>query len=450
MQDLINAFYSVMHKYEKFFSPLGVRANLERWAENKGDLTNLLRAHPNWNESEKAVIFEITIMRGIENDSVVKHRAALCELTVSELPEERRTRFRQAVIAATTDYSVTPSEHNIEVIKDRANIDCVVGQKSSRIIGKICKAFGVHKNSEYNKVFAQLSDALNPKEVRRKALLSVHPCDFLEMSSKSSSWTSCHGLKSGCHQAGCLSYLTDRDSMIFYTVDSKVEREFYKAPRRSRQMFYYHEGILLQSRLYPDCSNKEIIKQNRHMVQEAIACCLGVQNRWVLKSKKSNNMSDYYTTVDGSKQYADYVHDNTAFSFLKGYNVLPGNGLRIGSRPTCVCCGKVNEVRGGDIKCRCKDLTVCFECGQVVTSDSARYHEDKWLCNACLRICSRCDAESDLPLLVVFNIFGGAEQICADCYREATVPCQTCNIQNVCGTLSCDRLCPHITLRNAA
>lgn len=111
------------------------------------------------------------------------------------------------------------------------------GQKTSRIIGKLCRSFGVDGHERYNAVFAQLSDSLNPLQMLKTALLSLHPCDFLEMSNKDNTWTSCHNLESGSYQAGTLSYMTDDVSMIFFTVDPEVKDHYYRAPRRSRQMF---------------------------------------------------------------------------------------------------------------------------------------------------------------------------------------------------------------------
>ena len=41
MEEIKNAFYEVMYKYQKSFSEDGVMENLREWAEAKSDLMNL-------------------------------------------------------------------------------------------------------------------------------------------------------------------------------------------------------------------------------------------------------------------------------------------------------------------------------------------------------------------------------------------------------------------------
>ena len=56
MEQLKNAFYEVMYKYQKSFSEEGVMENLRDWASNKASLLAILRLHPDWNEDAKAVV----------------------------------------------------------------------------------------------------------------------------------------------------------------------------------------------------------------------------------------------------------------------------------------------------------------------------------------------------------------------------------------------------------
>ena len=70
--------------------------------------------------------------------------------------------------------------------------------------------------------------------------------------------------------------MNDSVSMVFYAVDADVHGEYRKAIRRYRQMFFYKDGTLYQSRLYPaDTGNAlEVSKLFRHLVQKAISRCL--------------------------------------------------------------------------------------------------------------------------------------------------------------------------------
>lgn len=197
-----------------------------------------------WNAIEKSC--------GIEHDVVDEIAFTMEDLAAEQIKEEQRLEdFRISLRTAVSEYSNTLSEQSLEVIRTRGGIKCATGQKTSRIIGKLCREFGVDGHERYNAVFAQLSDALNPLQMLKTALLSLHPCDFLEMSNKDNTWSSCHNLESGGYQAGALSYMTDDVSMIFFTVDPGPTDHFYRLPRRSRQMFFFKDGSLFQSRLYP-------------------------------------------------------------------------------------------------------------------------------------------------------------------------------------------------------
>ena len=249
LTELKNKFYEIMYKYEKSFSEEGVMANLTAWQTAKADLLSLLRRHPNWNEDEQAIIFDCNQALSIQPDMVDETAFTLLDIASEILSGEQLEDFRTALHAAVSGYSCTVSEENLEILRQRGGIRCAKDQKASRIIGKLCKKYGVDRHTRYNAVFAQLADALNPLTMQEIGVLSVHPCDFLEMSSKSNTWVSCHRLSDGGYQAGCLSYMNDSVSMVFYAVDADVSGEYRKAIRRYRQMFFYEDGTLFQSRL---------------------------------------------------------------------------------------------------------------------------------------------------------------------------------------------------------
>lgn len=235
--------------------------------------------------------------------------------------------------------------------------------------------------------------------------------------------------------AGCLSYMTDAVSMIFYTVDNDVASEYYKVARRGRQVFCYTEGLLLQSRLYPN-DNADAIALYRNLVQTAVADCLEQPNQWVLK-KKRDDISHFLQTADGSKQYPDYSHIGT-LSLLK--SMEPGERIVIGSRPVCVCCGGT-VTSSGRLKCNCAEQVVCSDCGETVSADQARYHDETWLCNGCLRICAHCGHHTHEELIPAFDGRGNVIRICQDCYATALAPCAECCVQAICSLIQGNRFC---------
>ena len=115
--------------------------------------------------------------------------------------------------------------------------------------------------------------------------------------------------------------MTDDVSMIFFTVDPEVKDHYYRAPRRSRQMFFYKDQTLFQSRLYPSDLSEQM-DLYRSIVQKAIAACLGVPNRWVLK-KKREDVKECCTSGEGSRQYPDYnYYGNRTQSFRHRRTVI--------------------------------------------------------------------------------------------------------------------------------
>jgi hypothetical protein len=444
MNEIKKAFYDVMYKYQKYFSEPGVNANLMAWEKNKGRLTNLLRHHPNWNEQELAIIFDLSVSREIERDVVDECKFALSEL-VNEagLSHEQRLNFDAALLAATAEYSQTPSENSIATIKTRGGIKCSAGQKTSRIIGRLCNHYGIDRHRSYNQVFARLADAFNPLQVQKTGVLSVHPCDFLEMSNKDNTWTSCHGLDHGSYQSGCLSYLADAVTMIFFTVDDNVKNNINNHANPTRQVFCYTDNLLLQSRRYPD-DNNEQCEQYRGLVQKAIADCLGTPNLWTIKAKP-NETEAYFTTVRSSRHYADYNYYRRV-SLLKG--AQQHGHLHIGHPSICVCCGE--PFQNGRLKCNCENLVVCADCGQTVSASNARYSDGAYYCNACLHICAACHQTIHTDMYPAFNRAGRMVEVCTDCYQAMIGACASCCVAPVCGMLAGARFCQRTAITAAA
>ncbi len=438
MDALTLAFYDVMYKYEKHFSEQGVKANLDAWWQNKSELITLLRGHPNWSEREMAIVFDLSEGRGIDRDIVDECKYLLTELVNEvEMTPEQHDNFEAALQAATAEYSKTPSEAYIQVIKERGGIKCSAGQKVSRIINKLCQQLGIDRHKRYNSVFARLADSLNPIQIQKTGVLSVHPCDFLEMSNKDNEWYSCHNLQQGDYKAGCQSYMTDSTSMIFFAVDENIQSDFHKVPRLAREIFCYSDNVLLQSRLYPT-DNDEQRKLYRGLVQKAIADCLDAPNLWsVLKNQ--NQISMYFETAEGSKHYRDYEYGYSVLSLLK--NRQNHGKLTIGSPSLCVCCGQPLSISGA-IKCNCANLVVCQDCGQTVPVSNARYIDGAYHCKSCLHLCSVCGHVIRSEMFSAFDRHGNPIHVCETCHQAQLAPCMVCGVRSVCAMMSGGRFCP--------
>ena len=459
MDHITEAFYNVMYQYRLAFTPDGVQANLNQWRQQKTQLLELLRRHPNWREQELAVVFDLSEQRQLDRACVDETKFEM--LTLAEeagLTGERLEEFRDALDAATADYATVPDESRLPVIRNRGHIKCDAGMKASRIINRLCAKFGIDQYETerelghgdtlhtarvkpYNAVFARLADALNPVRISKTGVLSVHPCDFLEMSAKKNAWHSCHCLADGGWRAGCQSYMGDGVSMVFFTVDDGVKEQFYRAPRLTRQIFCYRDGVLLQSRLYPQ-NDDDVRKLYRSMVQSVIARCLGLPNLWKTNTTLSE-IRTYWTTARGALHYKDYENGYAALSLMKDYE---GYGhLEIGSVSRCVGCGQAHEIRNSTRCGECEELCVCKACGHVVSKSSGNYvGSNGFYCADCMQLCSCCGVLTAREVLrPVIDRRRRKSQLCPSCEEAELANCRTCSACAVCnalhGILFCER-----------
>lgn len=392
-------------KLVKPFSEEGVTANLTQWYEQKQGLLQLLRKHPLWNEKELAIVFRVEERREIDRITVDETRAAILELGRRACTDDTvYENFETALRAATADYARIPNEYRLDTIRQYGGIKCAPGQKASRIINRLCLKFHLDQIEEeteagepdnrymrtvrpYNALFARLADALNPAHIEKTAVLSIHPCDFLEMSNRDNTWSSCHCLEGGGYRGGCQSYMGDAVSMIFFTVSDEYTQDFHTAPRITREIFCYKDNVLLQSRLYPtDLEDQKTLY--RSIVQQAIATCLDKPNLWSLKRGKDTE--PYCESAADSNHYPDYEYGYAVVSLLKGETDY--GKMTIGSVARCVCCGGEQKDHRS-IRCtECGSMFVCKGCGKTVHG-YGRYIDNHFYCKECSYRCTACGEE---------------------------------------------------------
>lgn len=169
LTELKNEFYEVMYKYEKSFSEEGVMANLTAWQTAKADLLSLLRRHPSWNEDEQAIIFDCNQALSIQPDMVDETAFTLLDIASEILSGEQLEDFRTALHAAVSGYSCTVSEENLEILRQRGGIRCAKDQKASRIIGKLCKKYGVDSSGKVFLVCVGKNEAQPLQNMQKRA-----------------------------------------------------------------------------------------------------------------------------------------------------------------------------------------------------------------------------------------------------------------------------------------
>lgn len=281
------------------------------------------------------------------------------------------------------------------------------GMKRSRVVNKIAIISEISKNSEYNSRFAQYADAINPLKITRHTVISVNPIDYLTMSF-GNSWASCHTIDKenrrgmpqsyeGCYSSGTISYMLDQPSIVYYTIDHHYDGNYFELePKINRCMFHYHDGALVQGRVYPQCNDGEngIYKTIREIAQKTMADLLDVANLWYCR--KGTSACCEYIHSNGT-HYHDYEHfSNCNISFIKngdGYRT-DAERMTVGHQPISVYSGNYHwcetNIMGDD-----DDECCCADCGEYYDRDDMYYIDGEWYCEDCCFYCEyHCEWET--------------------------------------------------------
>lgn len=286
-----------------------VELNIKAWFNNKSDLFCVLRKHPNWNERLKSVIIQKCVEEETINKNDICSMNNRLQRNVLEHIYKTFSSIANPVwenigyyLVRTGDFNRLLSQEDVSVLNSFSidGLNFKTGTKRSRALnyyysnvvlcdGSVVDATKFTNMSSvidgspvsYDKSFAEIADALNPHKIEKTAILSCNFLDYLTMSN-GNSWKSCHLPPDGCYCGGTLSYANDESSMIFYTLpkDVDITKALYSERKITREVFCYNKGSLMQSRLYPQTHNTDLMETYRNNVQHIFSVAEGVPNLW--------------------------------------------------------------------------------------------------------------------------------------------------------------------------
>lgn len=279
------------------------------------------------------------------------------------------------------------------------------GQKTSRVVNKLCKILGLDKltwrilrdngtsidrylpdntdfstfdydKNAYNVLFAKFADAINPFNVDKHLFISIHPTEAYLTQSWGTTWASCHSTDKnnkhewerdetyqGMYSSGTLSYMLDGTSITMYILpegaEKRAEEKGEPSPRKEmRQMFHIGKEKFIQSRLYPyDQTDKdrstepEDYVQYREIMQNVLSIIMEIPNLWT--NERGQSACSNWTYTRGT-HYKDYEHyKNVNISFLKGYTNT--DNIQIGHKPICPSCGNEHSTDGDCFCLNCRE-----------------------------------------------------------------------------------------------
>ena len=432
----------LLNEYDYEYSNNALLDIIDEWALRKGGLIEAFKKHPNYLEGKFMIAFDADYERSI--DGGISRRFGLWVIDAMKekantYPEAVKGDYYCGLNMYVYDFFYYLRNYAERCISERTasylgdifkELHFHTGQKTSRVINKICQYLGLDKVDGYNREFAKYADSLSPMIIKRHTILSINPLDYLTMSF-GNSWASCHTIDkdnyrglpnsySGCYSSGTISYMLDETSMVLYTVDASYEGdEYWNEDKINRQMFHYGAEKLIQSRLYPQDNdgNDTVYTPYRNIVQEIISTIFDVPNLWTLG--KGVEAVCKYATDGGGTNYKDYQFFNSCtISRIKG-SENPYK-ITIGAQPMCISCGNHHRVED-NISC-CNSGYTCTDCGERVSDDDVVWVDDEPYCRDCVEYCERCDeyhrGES--------TYIRGYGYVCEDCRNEYFYYCEEC------------------------
>lgn len=450
IESMTQAMCEVLENMEYRYTREAVRKIIIKWADQKAPLFNLLSGNENFVPEKAYIVFPNDYNRAFSvadqrlfinwfdlesasiGDCIIPEEktedkmsyASYIPLKLYQFVEEFLVNYKnQFVDEEFLEYACSLTElADFRNGGKKLRID--VGQKTSRAVNKIMTYFGVNKHENYDKIYARYSDAINPLTYTRYTVISLNPVDYLLMSN-GNNWTSCHNSDIGgyykvgekktghLHGSGTISYMLDDCTLIMYTVDSAYEgSDFEIQPKLNRCCLHYKDGVLIQSRIYPqDCDyqtdeNTALYDGFRNTAQKVFADLLDKPNLWL--KHKSNSIRDYVYKGSRATCYSDWNRSDITITIttLKNFAKENQDKMTIGSQPICIECGCYHDSKY-ELSC-CHEWETghhCTDCGSIHLRKDMHFIDGKYYCKECM---ATCDFTGELlPVKKLFTLPNG-------------------------------------------
>ena len=443
---LLEDMKGLLSEYDYQYTEEALNKIIDTWATNKADLITAIKKHPNYLQGKFMIVFSHNFDRTVDKTAINGFKKWLlnsetCFAVREFMTEEMRNeviyygrKLPNDIFCFLTEMTNMTGQYIDDYVVERLDnispdLHAHKGQKMSRVINKLLTYVGFNKLPDYNREFAKYADALNPLQITRHTVLSVNPLDYLTMSF-GNSWASCHTIDKenkrnmpnsyeGMYSSGTVSYMLDKPSMVFYTVDASYNgNDFWNEPRINRQMFHWGEEKLVQGRLYPQDNDGDnsVYTPYREIVQNIMSELFEFPNLWTVS--KGTGAAGRYVCSYGT-HYRDYDnYDNCTLSRIKGSE--NEKYINVGHDPICIKCGNEHDIQE-NISCCARKVT-CAECGCEIDEDEARYIDGEYYCEDHSFWCDHC---GEYRVGEATEVRGG-RTVCSSCLEDHYTFCDDC------------------------
>jgi hypothetical protein len=446
---LLDNMEELLEEYGYDYTSRALNKIIDTWAREKSTLIEAFKTHPNYLEGKFMIVFDVDYERVVNKSASTEFANWICDWggvahqMMDSLPEDIKNAKRPDQYLPHELFSFFSGLRRVAertISKETADklnemvpaVHAHEGQKTSRVINKLCTYLGYNKHPNYNKEFAKYADSLSPLIIKRHTILSLNPLDYLTMSF-GNSWASCHTIDKrnkrgmpnsyeGQYSSGTMSYMLDGASMVLYTVDSSYNgNDYWTQPKINRQMYHWGEEKLVQGRLYPqscDYEGAEYVPY-RNIVQKIISDVFGFPNLWTLT--KGSYEARKYIITEGT-HYPDYSHfDNCTLSRIKGSE--NEEYFTVGAEPICIECGHTHSEDECISCCSSPSGRECADCGCEIDEDDAVYVNGEYYCRDCVSWCNNCQ---EYHRSESYWVESEDRHVCEDCFNKYYTTCGYC------------------------
>jgi uncharacterized protein YbaR (Trm112 family) len=269
--------------------------------------------------------------------------------------------------------------------------------------------------------------------------ISIDPLDYLTMSLNQANWHSCHS-NDGCYQAGTLSYMTDKYSVIA-SVKSKSDVEydingiqFTHNSKKWRQVVYIDIDTFsaIFSRQYP-ADNENVSKIAREIIAKQFSKFFNIEEKWSILRNRDRIRNMIKDNIESPLHYNDILHIDREYTRIKMSEGGQNPNIIIGNIPYCPVCGEKYLDRSGSVlckKCR-KDYRICPDCGEILyinEGQNEHYYRrnEEFYCNSCFQrdfiYCEECQEWERKEGSEIVN----GKVVCRYCLRRKYTKCEDC------------------------